>query len=148
MVTLRRFTPEDAPSIHQLIYPDMTKEQIVDMIGEWESGVCQGRYFGMFAVECDGRIVGSVSLYEHSPSVASAGIEIVRHERGKGIATKAMETLLAAAIEKGYRIIMDQVSTDNHASIRLHEKLGFESDRYVYRNHRNHDIYLFLKPLY
>ena len=41
------------------------------------------------------------------------------------------------AAEKGYRIILDQVRKDNPASIRVHEKLGFESDGYIYQNQKN-----------
>ena len=42
--------------------------------------------------------------------------------------------MLEYAAKKGYKIILDQVRKDNLASIRLHKKLGFESDGYVYLN--------------
>ena len=45
------------------------------------------------------------------------------------------------------RILLDQVRRDNAASIRLHEKLGFETDGYGYRNQKGREVVLYLKPL-
>lgn len=147
MITLRHFTTDDAEIIHNNLYPDMSTADITEMITEWNSCVHDDRYFEMFAVIADDRIVGHVSLYEHSQSIASTGIEIYHAERKKGFATDALALLMDHASEKGYRIILDQVRADNHASIRLHEKLGFESDGYIYRNQRDHEVVLYAKPL-
>ena len=147
MITLRHFTQDDVESIRNNLYSDMTESEIANMITEWNSCVYQGRYFEMLAVISDGRIVGYVSLYEHSQNVASAGIEIYCSERKKGIAFEAMNALLDFASEKGYRLILDQVLKDNQASIKLHDKLGFESDGYVYRNQKNKEIVLYMKLL-
>ena len=58
-----------------------------------------------------------------------------------------MQILLKEAAEKGYRIIQQQVRTTNTASIRLHEKLGFETDGYIYKNKHDHDVLIYLKAL-
>jgi L-amino acid N-acyltransferase YncA len=58
-----------------------------------------------------------------------------------------MRLLLTYAKEKGYKIIQQQVRTDNLPSRKLHEKLGFETDEYVYANRKGHDIVLYLKAL-
>ncbi len=147
MITLRHFMREDAESIRNHLYSHMTESEIVNMIADWNSCVFQGRYFEMFAVITDGRIVGYVSLYERSQSVVSAGIEIYCNERNRGFAFEAMETLTAFACKKGYRLILDQVRKDNKAAVRLHEKLGFESDGYVYRNGKNNEVVLYIKLL-
>ena len=147
MVTLRHFAPEDAESVRSRLYPDMTLEQIREMIAEWNTGSYQGRYFEMFAVLAGGRIAGCVSLLGQSRSMASAGIEIFPEERKKGFASEAYALILKRASEKGYRLIMDQVRPDNLASVRLHEKLGFESDEKIYRNRKGHDVLIFVKPL-
>ena len=68
-----------------------------------------------------------------------------RRYRGKYFEMFAL--LMQYAAEKGYRIVQDQVRRDNAASIRLHEKLGFESDGYVYRNQRNQEVVLYLKQI-
>ena len=129
------------------LYPDMSLSEITEMIDEWNSGVFRGRAFDMFTVVSDGRIVGYVSLYEHTKTIASAGAEVIPEERRKGAASEALSLLMKYAAEKNYRIILDQVRRDNKASIRLHEKLGFESDGYVYRNQRDQEVILYMKPL-
>ncbi|WP_081373827.1 GNAT family N-acetyltransferase [Butyrivibrio fibrisolvens] len=58
-----------------------------------------------------------------------------------------MADLLKYASEKGYHIMLNQVRKDNLASMRLHEKLGFESDGYSYRNQKNKEVFLYLKLL-
>lgn len=147
MIGLRQFTGSDAEEIRQHMYPDMTIGEIEQMIAEWNTCVFAGRFFELLAVTKDGRIVGSASLKECSKSAVSLGIGIVAAERGKGIASDAMRLLLERAKEKGYRVALDQVRTDNAASIRLHEKFGFETDGYVYRNKRDHEVILYLNVL-
>ena len=147
MVTLRQFRKEDAESVRRNLYPDMTADEIAAMIDEWNTGVYQNRRFEMFAVLSDDRIVGYVSLYAISQSAVSAGAEIFRAERGKGYASEAMRLLTAYASEQNCRMILDQVRTDNQASIRLHDKLGFETDGSVFRNRRGHEVYLCFKLL-
>jgi RimJ/RimL family protein N-acetyltransferase len=147
MITLRHFTKNDAELLqaHQLY--GKCKEDILSLINEWKSNSYNGKYFEMFAVVKDAMVVGSISLYEHSPNVASIGVEIFTDQRCRGYATDAMQLLLTHAKEKGYRIIQQQVRTDNLPSIQLHEKLGFETDGYVYVNRKGHDIILYLKAL-
>lgn len=146
-VILRHFEYKDVKSIRDNLYPDLSENDVRGLITEWNSCIYQGRYFEMFAVESGNRIVGYVSLYEKSRSVASAGVEIFPEERGKGFAYVAMIDLLRYVAEKGYQVILDQVRKDNQASIRLHEKLDFENDGYVYRNPKNIEVLLYLKLL-
>lgn len=144
MVTIRNFTHEDAEALRQSLYPDMELSAISEMIDEWNSLVCCGKYFEMFAIVSDDKIAGYVSLNEHSKTVASIGAEVIAEERRKGAASEAISLLMQYASRKRYRIILDQVRRDNTASIRLHEKLGFESDGYVYRNQRGQET---VKPI-
>ncbi|MCR5379527.1 MAG: GNAT family N-acetyltransferase [Lentisphaeria bacterium] len=147
MITLRHFTKNDAELLqaHQLY--GKCKEDILSLINEWKTNSYNGKYFEMFAVVNDTTVVGSISLYEHTTSVASIGVEIFADQRRHGYAADAMRLLLIHAKEKGYRIIQQQVRTDNLPSIRLHEKLSFETDGYVYVNRKGHDIILYLKAL-
>lgn len=144
---LQHFTSDDADVIKAQQYPDMSGDEILGMISEWNSCSFQGKYFEMFAVLNEETIVGSISLFQHSRSVASIGVEIYESYRRSGFAFEAMLLLMEHAKNLGYKIIQDQVRTDNAASIRLHEKLSFESDHYVYRNENNKPVYLFLKAL-
>lgn len=147
MVTIRHFTDSDIDVIRTGLYPDMTENDIQNMLRDWNGGSCQGKAFEIFAVLCEETVVGTVSLYEHSKSLASAGAEIFAPYRRSGFAYEAMRLLLEHAGKRGYRVILDQVRTDNAASIRLHEKLAFESDRYTYRNRKDQPVYLFIKAL-
>ena len=145
MIGLRRFCRADAKTVQDCLYPEMQIGEIEDMIADWNRGAFRGRYFELFAVTADGRIAGTASLSERSRSVVSFGIEIFERERKKGIASETMRLLLRYAAEKGYRAVLDQVGTDNEASIRLHESSGFESDGYVYRNRRDREVLLYLR---
>ena len=147
MVTIRHFTREDAELLPKSLFPGLTASEASEMIGEWNTGVYNGRAFEMFAILSEGKIIGYVSLYEHSRSVASAGAEVMAEERGKGAAESALRCLMRYAAERNYKVILDQVRRENRASIRLHEKLGFESDGYVYRNQRDQEVVLYLKLL-
>ena len=147
MIVFRHFLEQDAGFICGKLYPDLTTDGAVAMIHEWNSGIHQGRYFEMFAVLSGNEIVGYASLLEHSHSTVSAGIEILRTEQNKGFGAQTLATLIDLAASKGYRIMFDQVRADNLASIKLHEKMGFESDKYIYRNQKNKEIILYIKPL-
>lgn len=147
MVSIRLFADNDVDTLQTNLYPDMRAEEIRDMVREWNSGSYQGKRFEMFAVLRGEEIVGTVSLYALSKSVASIGAEVFEPYRRSGYAYEANLLLLDHAKELGYRVILNQVRTDNAASIRLNEKLGFETDRYVYRNKKEHPVFLFIKAL-
>ena len=147
MVSIRLFADNDVDTLQTNLYPDMSAEEIRDMVREWNSGSYQGKRFEMFAVLRGEEIVGTVSLYALSKSLASIGAEVFEPYRRSGYAYEANLLLLDHAKELGYRVILNQVRTDNAASIRLNEKLGFETDRYVYRNKKEHPVFLFIKAL-
>ena len=147
MIYLQHFSSDDADVIKTHQYPDMPIDEIPRTISEWNSRSFQGRYFEMFAVLNDETIIGSISLFQRSRSVASVSVGIFEPYRRSGLASEAMLLIMEHAKKLGYNIIQDQVRTDNAASIRLHEKLSFESDHYVYRNEKGNPVYLFLKAL-
>ena len=144
MIGIRHFTEHDAVIIQQKQYTEATTTDIHKMIAEWETKTCQGKYFEMFAITANDAIVGSVSLYEHSKSVVSIGVEVYPDQRRKGYAAEGMHLIMNHARNLGYRIIQDQVRTDNQASIALHNSLGFETDGYVFKNAKDKDVLLYL----
>lgn len=143
MVSLREFEDSDAAVLRDGQCPSADMDEVIGLIGSWKEKTYNGRYFEMLAVTQDGRAVGSVSLLERSPGIVSAGIEIFPDERRKGYAAEAMRLILARAAEKGYKGVQDQVAQDNLASRTLHEKVGFETDGYVYTNSRGHDVLIY-----
>lgn len=147
MVSLRHFQDSDAPFLRESGNIGMSVEEIQDMIRSWNKFVFHGRYFEMFAVLSDDKIVGMISLYQLSDSVISIGPEIFPVFRKQGLGREAMSIALETAKSKGYKIVLQQVRSDNHASIALHKCLGFETDKYVYINGKGNEISIYLKSL-
>ena len=144
MISIRHFTEHDAIIIQQKQYTETSITDIYEMITEWESNTYQGKYFEMFAIIADDAIVGSASLYEHSKSVVSIGVEVYPDQRRNGYHAEGMRLIMNHARDLGYRIIQDQVRTDNQASIALHNSLEFETDGYVFKNAKDKDVLLYL----
>ena len=144
MISIRHFTEQDATIIQQKQYTETSITDIYEMIAEWKSNTYQGKYFEMFAITADDAIVGSASLYEHSKSVVSIGVEVDPDQRRNGYAAEGMRLIMNHARDLGYRIIQDQVRTDNQASIALHNSLEFETDGYVFKNAKDKDVLLYL----
>ena len=144
MISLRPFTAHDAAGIRQNQYPEIPISDIQRMIAEWETRSYQGKRFEMYAITVDDVVVGSVSLYERTKSVASIGVEVYPSERRNGYASEVMKLIINRVRTLGYRVILNQVRTDNEASIVLHKRLGFETDGTVYRNAKGNDVFLYL----
>lgn len=142
MIQIRNFTPEDARLVDGRF-----GGRAGELIEQWGKRSFGGRYFEMLAVVDGGKIVGTVSLYEHSKSVVSLGVEIFEEYRGRGYGCGGSELALERAKGLGYSVVMDQVRADNVSSIGLHEKLGFENDGYVYINRKGDEVLIFVKPL-
>lgn len=147
MVKLRNFTTGDAETLQQLHDHDMSADAIRQMISEWDRREYRGKYFEMFALIGDEKIVGELSLYEHTENVVSIGLEIFSGFQTLGFGKQAVMAALQICKKKGFKIVCDQVRTDNEPSIALHKSLGFESDLYRYKNQKGHEVYLFLKAL-
>lgn len=147
MVTLRNFTEEDADIIWEYRYPDMSLEEIRKMIGDWNKKIYQGKFFEMYAVEKDGVVAGTISLQQKSANVVSCGPEIFLKYRRQGLGKEAMRLALQAVKEKGYKIALQQIRTDNAASIALHQSLEFETSGYIYKNQKGNEVLVFAKAL-
>ena len=144
MISLRPFTAHDAAGIRQNQYPEIPISDIQRMIAEWETRSYQGKRFEMYAITANDVVVGSVSLYERTKSIASVGVEVYPSERRKGYASEGMKLFVDRAKALGYRVILNQVRTDNEPSIILHKHLGSETDGTVYRNAKGNDVFLYL----
>ena len=147
MVSLRHFRDSDAAVLREFGNIDMPEEQLLRMIRDWNKLVFHGKYFEMFAVLHDDQLVGMISLYQLSASVISIGPEIFPAFRNRGFGKEAMAIALDFVRNKGYKIVSQQVRSDNHASIALHKSLGFETDDYGYINKKGKEILIFLKAL-
>lgn len=143
MTFLRMFTEEDAELLQQELWPNSSKSEVISIIREWSACLYKGKYFEMLAIIVDDTVVGNVSLYEHSQNIVSLGVEIFSHYRRQGYAVAGVFLALEKAREHGYKLVQDQVLIDNAASVALHEKIGFETDGYVFRNAKDNKVNLF-----
>lgn len=147
VIFLRNFTIDDA-DVYQKIYGgDMALYEIKAMFLNWKTKEYAGKYFEMFAVIKDEEIVGSISLYQHSESVISCGPTIFEPYRRQGIGKDAMLLAMDIAKSKGYKAVLQQVRIDNMASIELHNKLAFETNRYIYKNKKGNEVLIYIKLL-
>ncbi len=144
MVSLRHFSDSDAAVLSELMGIGIS--EAAEMIRDWNSLEFHGSYFEMFAITSGG-IVGTVSLYRLSDSVVSMGPEVFPVFRRQGFAKEAMLLAMEAAKRKGFKIVSQQIKSDNAASIALHKSLGFETDGYGYTNKKGKEVLIFLKSL-
>ena len=145
---LRHFKSDDADILQQLQYINMPIEEIKTLICDWNKFKFQGKYFEMFAIVSDDKIVGTISLYQHSSSVISIGPEVFSPFRKQGLGKQAMRIALDIAKSKGYKIVIQQVRSDNTSSIALHKSLGFETDDCSYTNSKGNEVTLYFKALF
>ncbi len=145
MLTLRPISIHNAETLSNRL--QMPMDDVRRMIDASEAKSFNHRYFEMYSVYSDHLPVGTVSLYEHSSSVISIGPEIFGEYRRRGYGTEAMNAAIDIAKTKGYKIVLQQIRTNNAASIGLHTHLGFETDEYVYKNRNQHEILIYLKSL-
>ena len=146
MVSIRNFHEQDARQLQQLKYQHKSIEEIKEIINLWNEKVYNGSYYEMFAVCDQDEIVGSVSLYQHSDYIISAGPEIYIPYRKKGYGYEALMLAYDYAKDLGYKIASAQIRTDNVASMRLHEKLGFQRDCEMI-NRKGKSVYIYSKQL-
>ena len=147
MIVLRNFLARDIPILQKYRYPDLTGQEIHEMMEQWNQKEYEGKYFEMFAIMDGETCVGSLSLYQHTQSVVSFGPEIFTEYRRRGYASAAIREAFQIAKHRGYGVVLDRVRTNNTASIALHKRLGFETDAYEYKNKKGNSVYLFLKLL-
>lgn len=147
MVKLRNFAIEDAEILRQEQHHNMSIEEIEGMICDWNKLEYKGKYFEMFAIVENERIVGELSLYQISDSVISIGLEIFSNFQRQGFGKQAVFLALQICQKKGYKIACNQVLSDNFPSIALNKSLGFETDMYRYINQQGKEVFLFLKAI-
>jgi L-amino acid N-acyltransferase len=80
--------------------------------------------------ESQGRVIGYASLSQfrdkpgYSRSVEDS-VYVGRGHRGRGVGKLLMKEIIARAVKLGYHTMVAGVVPPNHASVRLHEGLGF-----------------------
>ncbi|WP_188207862.1 GNAT family N-acetyltransferase [Alkalibacillus aidingensis] len=106
------------------------KEQSLEQRQAWLDQH-QGRFVVLVAEDESGEVVGYTSLSPHHPEegylyTAELSIYISSDHRGKSYGKKMMEQTLGVAEDRGFHTIISSITSDNQASIRLHEGFGFK----------------------
>jgi RimJ/RimL family protein N-acetyltransferase len=161
-VRLRAIEPEDADTFHAWNLDSETARQL-DYV--WPPGsLARQRAWAQRAateevkddrIECaiengEGVLVGSIHAHstDRRTGTFSYGVAVRAEHRGQGYAADAIRILLRYFFEElRYQKVTASVFACNPASIRLHEKLGFQVEgrlrRMVYTGGRYYDLLFF-----
>lgn len=107
-------------------YEHLTIEKRIELIKNSENGCYNGQFFKFFLLKGDDELIGFMNVCARSKSVISIAPEIKKRYRRKGYGEKGVLLALIKAEKLGYKIAMATVIEENIASIKLHEKIGFE----------------------
>ena len=134
-VTLREWREDDAPYVceacqdPEILYwmPLIPRPYKMEHALAFVRGEITGPH--QFAVELDGRPVGSVGLNLGHGDVGEAGYWLDASMRGRGVAAEALRLLCAYGFsEVGLARIQLRTDPDNVASQRVAEKAGFQRE--------------------
>lgn len=100
----------------------------------------------MFGLEYEGKLAGFFSVVETEDGNISIGPTVFKPYRQKGIASESMNMILKTAKEKGYKKAVAQIRTENTASIKLHEKMGYINQGKTINKHQN-EVFIFEKDI-
>ena len=143
MIYLKPVTLDDLDSLSETDYEKMSEEEKISMITESQQQEHDGRFFELLRVWDDDQIVGFMSLFAQSEHVVSIGPQIRESFTVKDYGRQGELLAMQYVREKGFDIMNAMVRQDNIASIRLHEKLGFEIQQNdCIRNGKHYIIYI------
>jgi ribosomal-protein-alanine N-acetyltransferase len=137
---LREFKPEDAQGFYELNTdpevirytgdpPFVSVEAARTFIQDYDAYAKHG--IGRWAVieEATGDFVGFCGLKKHEDGEVDLGYRLRRDRWGRGYATEAAQRCIEYAFkELKLKSLIGRVAKDNHSSIRVLEKLGFERE--------------------
>ncbi len=147
MIVLQEIELENIKALQDNLYKNKTLDELKDIISIWRTKRFNGKYFEMLGVFREGVLMGIISLAERTKSSVSLGIEIFEKFRRLGYGCSALTLGFERARQRGYSLTVNQVRTDNKASMALCEKCRLETDFYEYLNKKGNKVYLYVKQL-
>ncbi len=147
MIILKEIELNHLEDLQKNLYKNKTLLELENMLSIWKTKAFKGKYFEMLGVFSENALVGIFSLAEHTKSSVSLGIELFEQFRNLGYGYQALTGGLEIAKDRGYKLTVNQVRTDNTASMALCKKCELESDFYEYLNKKGNKVYIYLKPL-
>jgi L-amino acid N-acyltransferase YncA len=135
-VTIRTATAEDAPSIQGIYAPVVLDsfasfEEIPPDVAEVARRMLARPRLPWFVAQDARRVVGYAYASQHRQRPgyrwsAEVSVYLDPGYHGRGIARALYERLIIEVTELGYVSIFAGIALPNHASVRLHEAVGFE----------------------
>lgn len=97
---------------------------------EWEKWNNRHLLFGRFVATIENRIVGFTALSPVSSrcvygGVAEVSIYVSENHRGNGVGKQLLKNLIVNSEQNGIWTLQAGIFTDNIASVKLHESVGF-----------------------
>ncbi len=126
------------------VWPPQSEAAVKAWVEEQAHHKLEGDTFTWIVEAGKGQPVGVIVTYHcnHHDGTFSYSIDIAAGQRRKGYATEAILIILRYYFDElRYRKVTVPVHSDNDASIRLHEKLGFQFEgtfRHMFFTHGHH----------
>ena len=137
-LVLRRHTEEDAMLLYQNfgLDPEMfkysgwnpyaSKEAAEEAVRQFIDSYDDNHFYG-WAIEYDGRLIGTIGAYDYDPETDSIeiGCSIERKSWGKGFAGEAVRAVIRYLTEQeGIRCVKAWCAADNVGSKKIMERAG------------------------
>lgn len=136
-ITIRPARSEDVPAITEIYNEAIrnttaTFDMVEKTVEDRRIWLAQhGERYPVIVAEVDGKVSGwgSLSPYGERPGwrfTVENAVYVSPKSRGLGLGKMLLEELVRLAEDLGYHAIIAQVVGGNEASLKLHEKCGFE----------------------
>ena len=144
---LRRMTPDDAEALHAIFrdpetmlywstLPHSSLAQTLEFMTR-TINACDSGEADDFAVVFEGRVIGKAGVWQGD----EIGYIIARSAWGKGLATEAVNAVIARAFTQGRARLHADVDPRNARSIKLLKKLGFRETGMAKRTYQIGDVW-------
>lgn len=101
----------------------------------------------VLVAECDGRVIGFAAYGAFRPKegyrhTVEHSVYVDADERGRGVGKMLLGAIIERAIAAGVHVMIGGIEGENIASIRLHERFGFEKTGHLRQVGRKFDHWL------
>ena len=134
---IRDATPDDAAAIAAIYNDAVRNTTAILMEGEVDAAnrvqwmqTRQALGYPVLVAEADGAVIGYAAFGDWRPFDGFRGtvensVYVAPAARGQGVAQALLAALIPRARACGKHVIVAAITSENAASLRLHEKLGF-----------------------
>ena len=107
-------------------FKDKTRESLKESFEKYDLEKSGDRFLFCYCIDLEGRPIGVIQFTEKYKGIPNLNLYIEDIYRGMGFGSKAFQLVRKTIKEKGFSLITSSCMQNNHASVRLHKKLGFK----------------------